>query len=94
MRFRFDRTLWILPLAMLLLVWFVFAIHSKRLKPSFALLLLLLVASIGCAGTAGTDSSGGGATAKTGTPPGTSTLTITAVSGPTQATLPLTLTVN
>jgi hypothetical protein len=91
-RYRF---LWIPLLGIGLPIWLAAALSGRRLKPAFALLILLAVAFAGCSGAAGssgtTTSSGGGGN---GTPPGTSTLTITATSGSAQSTMPLTLVVN
>jgi hypothetical protein len=106
--FDFYRMLWLTLLAIVVsaFAWGALAFVGNprlRLKPSFALLTLLLIASIGCGGAVasngsngGTGTNGGGGTPPTmsGTPAGTSTLTMRATSGSTQATLPLTLTVN
>jgi flagellin-like protein len=84
--------LWIILPLILFWIRRCFARDERQpLNPIFALLVLLAVTFVGCAGMAGSSSD---QFETSGTPAGTSTVTITAASGSLQKTLPLTVVVN
>ena len=106
-----QRLLLISSLAAVLITTLEFRrLGRYRLKPSLVLMLVLLIATLGCGGMTSTHAGSNPGTTNptqpsnptnpsmpgstTGTPPGTSTITMTATSGSTVRTLPLALTVN
>ena len=106
----FPQTLWLCALALALSLLSLPGLRTvglsmngsgqprQAVNPLFAVLALLLIASIGCGGTIPNSSSAPKTPSTTGTSASTSastsTITVTATSGSTQSTVPLTLTVN
>jgi hypothetical protein len=91
-----QKMLWLFTLAAIVLGSLGFVrIDGRRLKPSFVLLTVLLIACLGCGSTGNsTQPANANNPATGGTPSGTSSITFTATSGSTVHTLPLSLTVN